>query len=166
MGEVFYGTTGYVVELSDAHFVAYDKDFNVMKEFVGGGNHFENFIDAVVSRNPQDLNADVREGHLSAAISHLGNIAYQVGEQEKVSIDELRTALRSVKSLDDNMATLDRTIQHLTDNGVDLKTPSMTMSPVLRFDAKQELFPDSPEANAMLTRDYRDGFVCPAADRV
>ena len=111
MGEVFYGTTGYVVELTEEHFVAYDKDFNVIKEFVGGGNHFKNFIDAVVSRNPKKLNADVREGHLSAAISHLGNIAYQVGEPDKVSIDELRTALKDVKSLDDNAATLDRTVQ-------------------------------------------------------
>lgn len=166
MGEVFYGTDGYVVELTETHFVAYDKDFNVLKEFVGGGNHFENFIDGVVSRNSKELNADVNEGHLSAAISHLGNIAYQIGEQEKVSVNELRTALRSVKSLDDNIATLDRTIQHLTDNGVDLNTHSMTMSPVLRFDPKQEIFPDSPKANVMLTREYRQGFVCPTADRV
>lgn len=166
MGEVFYGTDGYVVELTETHFVAYDKSFNVIKEFVGGGNHFANFIDGVVSRNSTELNADVHEGHLSAAISHLGNIAYQIGEHEKVSVSELRAELGRVKSLDDNNATLDRTIQHLTDNGVDLKTHSMTMSPVLRFDPKQELFPDSPTANAMLTREYRDGFVCPTADRV
>ena len=166
MGEVFYGTEGYVVELTETHFVAYDKEFNVIKEFVGGGNHFANFIDAVMSRNSKELNADVHEGHLSAAISHLGNIAYQIGEHEKVSVNELRSALKGVKSLDDNIATLDRTIQHLTDNGVDLKTHSMTMSPVLRFDPEQEIFPDSQKANAMLTRDYRDGFVCPTADRV
>ncbi len=49
--------------------------------------------------------------------------------------------------------------------GVDIKTPLMTMSPVLKFDHEQELFLDSPEANAMLARDDRDGSVCPAADR-
>lgn len=166
MGEVFYGTDGYVVELTDAHFVAYDKDFNVIKEFVGGGNHFKNFIDAVVSRDANTLNADVREGHLSAAISHLGNIAYQVGEHQNVSVGELRTALQSVQSLDDNEATLDRTIRHLTDNGVDLDKHPMSISPVLKFDPVGEVFTNSEEANAMLSREYRDGFVCPTADQV
>lgn len=166
MGEVFYGTEGYVVELTETHFVAYDKDFNVLKEFVGGGNHFANFIDGVVNQDSKVLNANVLEGHLSAAIGHLGNIAYEVGEQDDVSINDLRTALKSVKSLDNNVATLDRTIQHLSDNGVDLKKRSMTMSPVLKFDPKMEQFPDSPEANAKLSREYRNGFVCPAADRV
>lgn len=109
---------------------------------------------------------EIAEGAALVAATRKNGRICQVGEQEKVSINKLRTALKGVKSLDDNIATLDRTIQHLTDNGIDLKTHSMTMSPVLRFDPKQELFPDSPEANAMLTRDYRDGFVCPAADRV
>jgi len=33
----------------------------------------------------------------------------------------------------------------------------------LKFDPEKEVFTDSPEANAMLTRDYREGFVCPKA---
>ena len=96
MGEVFYGTTGYVVELTEEHFVAYDKEYNVIKEFVGGGNHFDNFVDAVVTRDAAKLNADVRQGHLSAAMSHLGNIAYYVGELEKLSISQLRSTLEGV----------------------------------------------------------------------
>ncbi len=166
MGEVFYGTSGYVVELTEEHFVAYDKDFNVIREFVGGGNHFSNFVDAVVSHESKKLNADVREGHLSAAMSHLGNIAYFVGEQEKVSISQLRATLEGVDSLDNNLATLDRTIMHLSDNGVDLTNAVISKSPVLKFDPEQEAFLNSREANEMLTRNYRDGFVCPTADRV
>jgi len=42
-----------------------------------GLNHFRNFIDCVRSRNAQDLRAEVGEGHLSTALSHLGNIAYR-----------------------------------------------------------------------------------------
>ncbi len=43
----------------------------------GGGPHFENFIDAVRSRNRSDLTADILEGHLSASMCHLCNIAYR-----------------------------------------------------------------------------------------
>ena len=38
-------------------------------------NHFTNFINCVRSRNWQDLNADILEGHLSTSLCHLGNIA-------------------------------------------------------------------------------------------
>lgn len=38
-------------------------------------NHFTNFINCVRSRNWQDLNADILEGHLSSSLCHLGNIA-------------------------------------------------------------------------------------------
>ena len=39
--------------------------------------HFVNFLDCVRSRKREDLNAEVEGGHLSTAISHLGNIAYK-----------------------------------------------------------------------------------------
>ena len=38
-------------------------------------NHFSNFLDCVRTRNWQDLNADILEGHLSTSLCHLGNIA-------------------------------------------------------------------------------------------
>jgi hypothetical protein len=40
------------------------------------------------------------------------------------------------------------------------------MGPHLKFDPAQETFTNSSEANALLTRAYRDGFVCPTADQV
>jgi hypothetical protein len=43
--------------------------------------HFVNFLDCVRSRRPQDLNAEVEGGHLSTAISHLGNIAFKTGRK-------------------------------------------------------------------------------------
>lgn len=71
-----------------------------------------------------------------------------------------------MKSLDDNQATLARTAKHLTDNGVDLKKYPISMGPALKFDPEREVFPGSSEATAMVTREYRDGFVCPKADAV
>lgn len=41
--------------------------------------HIANFLKAVRSRKESDLAAPVLEGHLSAALCHLGNIAYRVG---------------------------------------------------------------------------------------
>ena len=89
IGVVFYGSEGYLVQKSYSHCIAYDKNYRKIKEFSGGGNHFGNFVDACVSRKVEDLNADVREGHLSAGISHLGNISYYVGERNTVSVDEI-----------------------------------------------------------------------------
>jgi len=43
--------------------------------------HFVNFLDCVRSRKREDLNAEVEGGHLSTALSHLGNIAYKTGRK-------------------------------------------------------------------------------------
>ncbi|MDY0165612.1 MAG: Gfo/Idh/MocA family oxidoreductase [Thermoguttaceae bacterium] len=166
IGVIFYGSDGILVQRSYAHCIAYDKAGQVVKEFKGGENHFENFIDACVSRDAKQLRADAWEGHLSAGMSHLGNISYYLGEENTVSIQEAGRILAGVKSLDDNQATLARTAKHLTDNGVDLKKYPISMGPLLKFDPQREVFPDSPEATALLAREYRDGFVCPKADAV
>ena len=163
---MFYGSEGYLVQLTYNHSIAYDKDMNILKEFKGGDNHFGNFLDACVSRNVSDLNADVREGHLSAGISHLGNISYYMGENNKMTVDELSHQLTSVKSLDDNQATLDRTVKHLQQNGVDLEKYPMSVGPLLQFDPEKELFTNNDAANAYLTREYREPYVCPTADKV
>jgi len=146
--------------------VAFDKEMNVIKEFPGMGDHFGNFLDACRARDYTLLNADVREGHLSAAISHLGNISYYLGEQNHVSPDELRAALQGIKSLDDNSATLDRTLAHLTKNGVELDKYPLSLGAHLKFDPDREVFPDSDEATALVSREYRDEFRCPTASEV
>jgi len=43
--------------------------------------HYVNFIEAVRSRNPEDLNADILEGHLSARLVHIANISYRLGRE-------------------------------------------------------------------------------------
>jgi predicted dehydrogenase len=166
IGVVFYGSEGYLVQKTYTHCIAYDKDLNVIKEFKGGENHFQNFLDACESRNVSDLNADVREGHLSAAISHLGNISYYMGENNNVTVEELSAALDNVKGLDDNQATLTRTVKHLEQNGVDLSKYPIALGPLLKFDPEKELFTNNSAANQYLTREYREPYVCPTADRV
>ncbi|MCS1411213.1 MAG: Inositol 2-dehydrogenase [Verrucomicrobia subdivision 3 bacterium] len=166
IGVIFYGSDGYLVQRSYTHCIVYDKQFKVVKEFKGGGDHFGNFIKACQTRDASKLNSDAWEGHLSAGVSHLGNIAYYLGEQNHVSVDEAKKILSDVKSLDDNLTTLDRTVKHLKKNGVDLNKHPISMGPLLKFDPKREVFPESSAATALLTRTYREGFICPTADRV
>jgi hypothetical protein len=98
IGNIFYGTGGWL-EVNGSQWKAYrereeepfagsdmeaegaavggDKSFRAAP---GGGGHFANFIDAVRSGDPSDLNCDILEGHMSSVLPHLGNIAYRVGE--------------------------------------------------------------------------------------
>ena len=163
IGVVFYGSEGYLVQRTYSHCIAYDKDMNVIREFKGGDNHFGNFLDAVESRDRNDLNADVREGHLSAAISHLGNISFYMGEDNHVGVEDLNAVVKDIRSLDDNLATVQRTIAHLKQNKVDLDKYPVSLGPLLKFDPENEIFTNNSAANAYLTREYRAPYICPKA---
>ncbi len=71
-----------------------------------------------------------------------------------------------MKSFDDNAKTLERTIAHLKKNDVDLDKYSLSLGPQLAFDPAKEVFTNNADANRLLTREYREGFVCPTADKV
>ncbi len=168
IGVTFYGTEGYLVQTSYTYCAVYDLKGLKVKEFKGGGdqNHFDNFIDCVRSRKSEDLNSDAFQGHLSAAVAHLANISYYLGEQNRVSVGEARSVLERARSRDNNVETLNRTVRHLTDNGVDLKKYPISVGPLLQFDPIKEVFTNSGAANEMLHRHYRKGYVCPMADKV
>ena len=166
IGVVFYGSEGFVVQSSYGRCAAYDLKYELLEEFKINGDlnsvHFGNFLDACRKRDRNVLTADVREGHLSAGMSHLGNISYYMKQDNLVSESELRSELGKIKSLDDNMATLDRTLAHLRQNEVDLEKYPLSLGAKLDFDPENEVFEQS-EANQWLSRNYRDGFVCPQA---
>jgi len=166
IGVIFYGTEGCLVQKSYTHCVVFDLKGKMVKEFKGGGDHFDNFVQAVRSRKYDSLNSDAFQGHLSAAVAHLANISYYLGENNKVSVRQAGAALDKVKSRDDNAATLERTVQHLKDNGVDLDKYPISMGPLLKFDPEREVFTNSAEANRILHREYRKPFVCPTAGKV
>jgi len=166
IGVIFYGADGVLVQRSYTSCSAYDKKGEKIKDFGGGGDHFGNFVEAVKSRDADSLNSDAWEGHLSAALAHLANISYYAGEDNRISVAEAKKVLEKVKSRDDNLATLERTVTHLEDNGVDLQKYPMSMGPMLHFDPKKEVFTNSNAANEILHREYRKPFVCPTADEV
>ena len=47
----------------------------------------------------------------------------------------------------DNIATLNRTVQHFKDNGVDLDATPISMGQLLQFDPQKEVFTNSADAN-------------------
>lgn len=167
IGVVFYGSDGYLVQTSYNHCAVFDLKYDMVQEFRTGGDlntgHFGNFLEACRERDASILNADAREGHLSAGMSHLGNISYYVNQDNHVSPAELRSELEKIESRDDNLATLDRTVAHLEQNGVDLDKYPISLGAQLDFDPTTERFTNSSAANEMLTREYRGDFVCPAA---
>ncbi|MDO4584190.1 MAG: Gfo/Idh/MocA family oxidoreductase [Planctomycetia bacterium] len=168
VGVVFYGTEGRLVQVHYGLCVAYDKDGKVVKEFKGGDdqNHYDNFVDAVLKRDAAILTAPILDGHLSAALAHLGNTSYYLGEKNKVSQEEIGKVLETIPSRDDNLKTLARTVEHLQKNGVDLSKTPLALGPQLEFDGAAEKFVNNAEADKWLTRQWREGFECPTAESV
>ena len=82
IGDLFYGSKGWLAIKNTGGpydlYLGRDKEPEPRQEGQGE-NHFANFIKAVRSRNYKDLNADVRDGVLSADLCHLGNIAFRLG---------------------------------------------------------------------------------------
>ena len=84
VGVIFHGVEGYMVMpgyTSYHTFLGRGRKPGPKAEWPGDPaanlDHFRNFIRAVRSRKAGDLTADIEEGHLSSALSHLANIAYR-----------------------------------------------------------------------------------------
>lgn len=165
VGVIFEGSSGYVVLPSYSGGAAFDLEGKQTREFSGGGDHFANFIDAVRSRKQQDLNADILEGHLSSALCHTGNISYRLGDVMS-SVDGLSERLEALNSQDDVKATLARTIEHLKENQVDIAQSPFRLGAALEFNPTTESFVGRPDADLMLTREYRAPFVVPSRSQV
>ena len=147
---------GRVVIPSYETATVFDKAGKQIKKFSEGGDHFANFIKAVRSRKHTDLNADIQEGHLSAALCHTANISYRLGR--KHSPDEVREAVRNNPEMAEALGRMD---EHLAANQVDLKKAPATLGEVLKVDVKKESFVGNHAASQLRTRDYRKPFVVP-----
>lgn len=161
VGDVIHCSNGYLVISSYTNAAAFDPKGSLVKSFTGGGDHFGNFLKAVRSRRPQDLAAEIREGHLSSALCHLANISYRLGSSETLkATDELFDKDDVAKE------TVDRTKSHLAKAGVKLEEIQFMVGRRLTLDPKSETFPGQSDANALLTREYRAPFVVPEPTRV
>jgi predicted dehydrogenase len=84
VGDIFYGSKGYLAtgdEDADTYKVWMGEDQEPQPSVHAGAElaHFANFIDCVVSRKKDNLNAPIEEGHISCALVHLANASYRLG---------------------------------------------------------------------------------------
>jgi predicted dehydrogenase len=167
VGNIFVGTEGYVVCPNYAGGIAYDKDGKEItrfgwdaekKQFVGSDqHHFDNFVKVVRSREVQDQNCDIAEGHLSASLCHLANISYRLGNEFPIGKAENVSDNKSVNEFAARM------LEHLSTNKVSVGETIGRIGPVLAIDSKTETIVNldgekKQKANAMLFRNYRKGF--------
>jgi hypothetical protein len=112
----------------------------------------------VRSRNAADLNADVEHGHYSAALCHLANISYRLGE--KVSFDHKSRALSDSPEVAQTFENLRANLEAV---GVKLTDTGYQLGRTLQFDPGAERFAGEAagKANALLTRNYRKPYVVP-----
>jgi predicted dehydrogenase len=140
--------------------VAYDKDGKKIRQFSGHGqeNHLPGFIKAIRNQNPQSVPCSIEDGHISAALCHIGNISHRVGNltgPKEISEKVHENALQ--------YETWQRVVQHLANNSIDLNTNKITFGPKLRFDPSNEKFigSGSEQANALLKNNYRGEWMIP-----
>jgi len=129
------------------------RDFNDRGDGVG---HIDNFIAAVRDRQPEKLNADCQETHLSSALCHTGLISHRLGK--RMAPGEIRERIQSDSLASERFESMK---DHLGRNGVDVSSSQVTLGPWLQFDPEKERFVKNDDANEMLSRDYRKGFEVP-----
>jgi len=81
---IFYGEDGFLMIDRDGYRVFYKGGAPgpaKQNKWVDTRDHYQNFVQCVKNRRHQDLNAGIEEGHYSALLCHLGNIAYRTGKR-------------------------------------------------------------------------------------
>jgi predicted dehydrogenase len=164
-GNVWYGTEGYIVRdlgsgnscrayLGDAKepmpLGPTKVDFDQLDRA-----HFANFLAAMRSRKAEDLRAEAEVGHHSSALCHLANISYRLGKETPF---DANTNAFGDKDAAESFQTFER---HLRDNKLKLESTNYRLGRKLNVDARTESLVDDKEANALLTRTYREPFVVP-----
>jgi hypothetical protein len=162
---------GNVVHCEDGYFAcgefgggwAYDNEGKKIKQFLSRGaeNHQQNFIDSVRSRKREDLTADVKKGHVSSSLCHMGNISHRLGRASFP--EDIRGELKNHQGMTD---AFERFQTHLDANEIDISKEKAALGPLLTMDPDKEEFTGlrSDEANRLLTKKYRKAFALEGAE--
>jgi len=119
------------------------------------GGAFGSFINCVRNRTPKAVNAPILDGHYAAALCHLANISYRLGHQVPFSQDPHGM---SNPQIVESFEMIERNLKGV---GVNLDKATYCMGRTLSIDPKTERFIGDPEADRLLTQDYRAGYEVP-----
>ena len=158
---------GVVVECENGYFAggggggwAYDNDGARIRDFRGddGAEHARNFIEAIRARDPGMANGRIEGAHISSALCHLGNISQRVGAE--LPFEAIAERIKGDTVLSDAYG---RMLEHCGRNQVDFGVTPASLGAALSMDKAAERFQGdlSEEANRMISREYRKGFVVP-----
>ena len=142
----------------------YDNDGKKIKQFTssGGDGHAANFIKAVRSRAPGDLNAQILGGHISSVLHHAANISHRLGHTKPP--EQIREIF---KDRPDILETYSRFEQHIIAHNEDPEKKNPVIGPWLYIDEAKESFVSNETydtgfwANQLLKGSYRYPFVLP-----
>ena len=139
---------------------AYDPDGAPIKQYHSnaGNGHEANFIQALRSGQPSDLNAEIEIGHLSTAMCHMANISCRVGQLATANQIE-----HSMQDHEDAQETIRALVGQIDANDGDLAETPLVLGPRLAFDRVAEKFsgPHAAEANRLLRHPMRKSFAVP-----
>ncbi|QDS99120.1 Gfo/Idh/MocA family protein [Adhaeretor mobilis] len=156
IGVIIQCEQGYVLVPNYTRTLAYDNDGELIEEWSGAGNHFENFLGAVRSRKATDLKADILEGHISSSLCHTGNISHRLGA--RYPAQEIAQELQSKERLNDSFT---RMAHHLEANEIDIQSDAITLGAWLEMEPQKEQFTNNDDANRLLRREGRSPFIIP-----
>jgi hypothetical protein len=154
IGVTVHCANGYV-----ANNKAFDRDGQLVQEFQPTNPDMNaNFIEVMRTRKVENLEGDILQGHLSAALVHMANISYRLGRT--AAPGEIRERILGRR---DSLHAYERFQTHLAANGIDLEKTPATLGPLLTMDSNTERFTGefAAEANKLVTREYRAPFVVP-----
>jgi hypothetical protein len=166
VGVVVQCERGYVLVPSYVEAIAFDNAGQEIKRWQVSddslGYHIKNFLAAVAANDPSQLNADIREGHLSSSLCHLGGISHQLGKPARA--EEIAEQIKGNERLS---ISFDRMSSHLRANGVDIDNePALTLGPWLEVDPATEQFTNNEAATALRARkQQREPFSVPDLER-
>jgi predicted dehydrogenase len=124
----------------------------------GGERHFANFIQCVKTRKQDNLIADILEGHRSAALIHLANASYRLGQHAPFGSDTVKAATADPAAAE----AWARMEEYLTvENGIKLTDWPVTVGQKLTVDSEKEAVIGNSAADKYLTRQYRAPFTVP-----
>ncbi len=159
IGVVVQCENGYVLVPNYSSAKAFDNDHQEIKSWDSDGDHFANFLESVQKQDRTLLNAEILEGHLSSGLCHTGNVSHQLGKP--ATAQEIAAAVSHHDLLADSF---ERMSNHLRQNEVNIDQPMLTLGLSLEMDPAAELFTNNDQANRLLRRECRAGFVVPAIE--